>query len=215
MRFPLVGLGFLLLVACGDDADPNFGGGGAGSGGDAASGGQPGVGGGGPVEVRECVEDEDCVLRDDCCSCASVPIGDGSSCDLTCEQSSCSAMGIDAPGAVCRAGQCVFATSCNGATVACDAAPPECGPGRAASVEGDCWGPCIAVHECSEVTACAACGALPCLDEVAFTTTHHCIGTGPEACPGPASCECLGELCGDDPCSIGAEGQVTCTCIDC
>jgi len=167
-----------------------------------------------------CSADSDCVLVNDCCTCAAFHVDDNPGmCDLACEQSSCSALNLGEVSAACVFGHCEIAdVSCDPATVACDALPPECQDGWLPSVVGGCWGGCIPAQHCDVVPDCGSCPD----DE---TCIEHSIGFGglvytcrpiaPE-CDGTPSCACMPGVCdrGADTC-VDGKGTISCACPEC
>jgi hypothetical protein len=118
----------------------------AGSAGNEATAGAPFA----PVG-SECAVDDDCRLVSDCCRCVAAPKGVTLDvCYASCAQTMCIADGVTGSEKVCVNGRCVLDRSCDRNQVTCDLAPPECEPGMIPSVEGSCYGPCIASTECRD-----------------------------------------------------------------
>jgi hypothetical protein len=99
----------------------------------------------------ECAVDDDCRLVSDCCRCVAAPKGVTLDvCYASCAQTMCIADGVTGSEKVCVNGRCVLDRSCDRTQVSCDMVPPECEPGMIPSVEGSCYGPCIASTECRD-----------------------------------------------------------------
>ncbi|MBK8941796.1 MAG: hypothetical protein IPM79_30390 [Polyangiaceae bacterium] len=191
-----------------------LGGGGAGP---TSGGGGAGGGGGQAVAEAECDELPDCKLVDDCCRCVAIPAGNADPpCAVSeCAETKCGELGYDPSSLTCVAHQCSAGYDCDETQVICDQIPPMCQPGWTASVEGDCWGPCVPADECAFVSDCAQCG------EGLYACVHTSIGPMerrncvplPLECGGigsPPTCVCMGEaVCGGIPCSE-ANGELFC-----
>lgn len=99
----------------------------------------------------ECTADDDCRLVSDCCRCVAAPRGVTLDvCYASCAETMCITGGITGSERVCVNGRCVLDRSCDRTQVSCDMAPPECEPGLIPTVEGTCYGPCIASTECRD-----------------------------------------------------------------
>lgn len=122
------------------------GSGNAGGAGAQAAGGAPF----GPVG-SECTTEDDCRLVSDCCRCVAAPKGVTLDvCYASCAETMCITDGISGSARVCVNGRCVLDRSCDRSQVTCTTPPPECEPGMIPSVEGACYGPCIASTECRD-----------------------------------------------------------------
>jgi hypothetical protein len=169
----------------------------------------------------DCSVDADCELFSDCCSCQAAPAGEvPAQCDLLCDTPRCEALGIAA--ATCRFGVCVTArVNCDGSTVECADAPPECPAGLVAQVseKGECWtGECVRGIHCASVPSCDACpdAGWSCVTNLDFVPSYRCEPI-PAACEGAPTCDCAGDLFCDDIynlCSEAADG-IHCECPDC
>ncbi|MFZ5891099.1 MAG: hypothetical protein ACOY0T_08610 [Myxococcota bacterium] len=194
-----------------------LGSGGVASGGAPASGGAVGQGGnvsGGGV----CKSASDCRLQNDCCACLSVGTGElTATCNLACIQSACAAIGITADDVACIAGRCVFSRSCNTNRAMCEAEPPTCAAGKVPSIDNGCWGPCIPVGECSQVTSCKDCEAagLVCVtDQLQAGPVYHCVSV-PPACNGKPNCQCMSACLSPLQCGSATETNLSCVCPTC
>jgi hypothetical protein len=99
----------------------------------------------------ECTVDDDCRLVSDCCRCVAAPRGVTLDvCYASCTETMCLTGGITGSERVCVNGRCVLDRSCDRSQVSCDMAPPECEPGMIPTVDGACYGPCIASTECRD-----------------------------------------------------------------
>jgi hypothetical protein len=178
--------------------------GGTSSGGAAGEAGAP--------SGAECVSAADCRLVSDCCSCRAEPIGvPGELCPLDCAFDSCGQGGGVEPSEVeCVMGRCVVARSCVG-SVTCPALPPNCGEGRLPSVVEGCWGPCLAVTDCSAVPSCSDCGQAVCVAFDSFRGSYHCVEPA-DGCNAGNYCECLGACTFD---CVETDDGVGCTCPVC
>lgn len=216
MRDVLVVAMSLMAVACangdGKDADAGAGSGATGatggSGGSGGSGGTSGVGGtsglggsggvggaaggGGVPDVPECQDDEDCVLGGGCCDCWAVPMGEErGTCRADCEQDLCAAHRIEV--ATCNRGRCVLPASCNRDQAQCDAPTPQCPTGQTALVLFGCYGACVDVVDCLQVTGCADCGSEHvCIEQCRGAV--ECV-EAPTSCGGTEGCACLADRC--------------------
>ena len=166
----------------------------AGAAGAAASAGASGAAGSGGA-TGECTDSSQCRLFSDCCTCVALAPGepDPPSCPITCIQSKCAQLQIDATDVSCAAGVCAAGFAC-AAEVLCRMAPPVCQMGFVPSVVGTCWGPCVPAEECASVRDCAACTD-PLDICVTYVTQlgpqHHCVPV-PKGCEGTPNCRCLG-----------------------
>ena len=187
-----------------------------GQGGSGASGGSGGNGG-----APQCTTDGQCTLVNDCCSCLGIGPGEGvpPCAIMECFVPTCQGQGLDANTASCAVGQCVAGHDCDHSKVACDSLPPNCPAGQTATVNGLCWGGCVAATECKTVGSCDQCGdTLGCVKQITQLGAEiHCV-TLPSSCNGKASCECAGgSVCVDpfDSCSVDPQGAITCSCPEC
>jgi hypothetical protein len=183
---------------------------GTGSGGDDT--GPVGGEGGSTGEGAECAGDDDCIVFNDCCSCEAIPKAQQrGECEKLCIQSACDAQGLNGVTAVCRSKRCVFDISCDRSLVTCKVAEPVCDPGMTPSVEGTCYGPCIAAAECNAVTDCKDCAAgQACVASQNFESFTQCVEVS-SACAASPTCECT-DAC-EFQCS-DADG-IGCYCINC
>jgi hypothetical protein len=207
-------------TASGGTASGGTASGGTASGGTAGEAGAPtggtssggAAGEAGAPSGAECVSAADCRLVSDCCSCRAEPIGvPGELCPLDCAFDSCGQGGGVEPSEVeCVMGRCVVARSCVG-SVTCPALPPNCGEGRLPSVVEGCWGPCLAVTDCSAVPSCSDCGQAVCVAFDSFRGSYHCVEPA-DGCNAGNYCECLGACTFD---CVETDDGVGCTCPVC
>ena len=127
------------------------------------------------------------------------------------DESACDARGIQAK-AICRSKRCVFDLSCDRSSVTCKAAEPECEAGQVPSVIDTCWGPCIDVAQCRDVTDCTACAAgQVCVrnNDSPFLFTQ-CVAVE-AACSESPTCACT------DACSFSCDetNGIGCFCVVC
>ena len=168
-----------------------------------------------------CDDDADCKLADDCCDCDGVPVDlDVPVCDLECDQSKCSELGIAK--AVCRFGVCTTPRlSCDASKVACDSLPPPCPPGTLAETTPLCWsGRCVPAKHCDVVDNCDQCPEdRVCVQDVGFGPEPGAVCEPlPPGCDPATPCVCLGEQVCQDPfsaCFNQPGGDITCECINC
>jgi hypothetical protein len=191
------------------------------TGGKAATGGSVGTGGTGPDQRpgAACQTASDCRVHDDCCSCdvylaAATPIH----CDLGCTTNKCASLGIGTDEVACVAGRCVFARSCDLSQVACEVVTPTCPAGQVPSVKGSCYGPCLPVGRCSEVSSCDVCKSvgLACVTiEYEINPVYHCVST-PAACANNPTCGCM-NVCGGgaETCYDPSSTDLMCVCNEC
>jgi hypothetical protein len=188
----------------------------------SSNGGAGGGGGGGGMTAvdAECSEASDCKLIDNCCDCMGLPLADKRpACSEVCIQDKCSEKQIPLVQAACEVGRCVLDVSCNASQVFCTVPQPACPPGETAAVVGACWGGCIPVTECSDVSGCDVCkaaGAVCVVESQQTGPVHHCVEL-PKACD-VADCACMGaSVCLDpyDACDDVAAGELDCSCTDC
>ena len=186
--------------------------GGPGSSSDTNTTGEPPLG--------ACVSDGDCALHDDCCDCYGVPNGQvDPSCDLRCEQSTCSQLGIDM--AVCRFGVCITEKlDCDGIKVVCKSLPPECLEGQLPGVMGSCWsGSCVPIRNCNAVPDCKLCpeGEM-CVQKVGKPQSWPVCEPIPVECGGEIDCGCAGSavcIAPFDACNDQGGNQLSCGCPVC
>ena len=168
-----------------------------------------------------CDEDADCKLADDCCDCDGVPVElDVPICDLECDQSKCSELGIIE--AVCRFGVCTTPRlSCDASKVACESLPPPCPPGTLAETTPLCWsGRCVPAKHCDVVDSCDQCpDGRVCVQNVGFGPEPGAVcEILPPGCDPATPCTCLGDQVCKDPfgaCFNQPGGDITCECINC
>jgi len=99
----------------------------------------------------ECTTSDDCRLVSDCCRCVAAPKGVVLDvCYATCAETMCITEGISGSDRVCVNGRCVLDRSCDRAQIDCDMPPPECEPGMIPTVDGSCFGTCMASTECRD-----------------------------------------------------------------
>ena len=171
-----------------------------------------GARGGVPPGGAECEGDDECAVVNDCCTCGVAPIKSApGECERLCIQSACDARGIQAK-AICRSKRCVFDLSCDRSSVTCKAAEPECEAGQVPSVIDTCWGPCIDVAQCRDVTDCTACAAgQVCVrnNDSPFLFTQ-CVAVE-AACSESPTCACT------DACSFSCDetNGIGCFCVVC
>jgi hypothetical protein len=191
----------------------------AGSGGSAGTGnaGSSGAGQGGASSEVECEEAGDCLLFTDCCDCMAVSARENhESCELVCVQSRCSALQITQADVTCSFGRCVLARSCDASKVTCREAPPTCEDGDLPSVDGTCWGGCVAATECHDVGECGDCpSGTVCVEFQSQLQSFRCVAPGP-GCEKGSYCECLPGACPNALSFCEEEGdQVVCPCPTC
>jgi len=200
------------MSGVGGSSDAGGTGGSGASGGTGGAGGVAGTGGsGGAPDGPECQDNEDCVLGGGCCDCWAVPVGEErGTCRANCEQDLCAVHGIEAP--ACNRGRCELPVSCNRDHAACVPAP-ECPDGQTAMVRNGCYGPCVDVVDCLQVTNCADCGSgQACIEQCRGLV--QCVEV-PASCNGRESCDCLGEHCEQPPFCLGwdaSERKLSCAC---
>jgi hypothetical protein len=175
-----------------------------------------------PPPPTMCEMAEECVLVDNCCECAAYHMNDPVPiCDMKCDQSMCSSLGIPDIGLVCDAGVCgLDKRDCSG-LVACDALPPDCPDGTLPEVtpDGSCWtGACISVAGCDPVPGCEHCGAdQACVATISQLGTTYSCKAVPDACGDTPTCECMPPGTCEAPfddCADG-EGMIQCSCAEC
>lgn len=181
-------------------------------GGTAAGSTQGGTAGSGEVGGAECQENADCAVLDNCCTCSAVAAsGSPQACDRICIQSACAAQGLEDTAAVCLRNRCVFELSCDRSLVTCRVAAPSCPDGTIPSVQGSCWGPCVAASDCNAVTDCDDCAASEaCVTNSVFEVTRHCVPVTAE-CAAEPSCACT------NACEYGCNDTdgIGCFCAQC
>jgi len=166
----------------------------------------------GSASFPECADDDDCEISKDCCACQAAPKAQTTStCNRACASNACAGKGF-APLARCTLGRCTLANSCDTRGVSCKSLPPTCPKGETASVGKGCWGPCIAVTECADVTDCNDCGDAQCITFSDFGESFHCVARKAQ-CEVGNLCECLSP-CGNFACSE-QNGEVGCFCPAC
>ncbi len=97
---------------------------------------------------------------------------------------------------------------CTGAM--CNSPPPACPSGQVASVVNDCWGECVQVNRCLEVTDCSVCGGGGIACAISTTGSHHCLPmycASTDVCACPFAPPCAG---GEDYCSNTGSLEVHC-----
>lgn len=206
-----------------DSSEPVGGSGTAGGGGASANAGEPGsaghpsAAGAGPGEPggggAECEVDQDCAVFNDCCECdVGAADEEHPACEKLCIQSACDARGIQAE-ARCRSNRCVFDLSCDHGDVTCKAAKPECPAGQIASVVDACWGPCIDVAQCQEVSDCSVCPAgMVCVQNAESPGSFSQCVEVESSCAAKPTCECA------DACSYSCaevDDRISCVCLVC
>jgi hypothetical protein len=194
----------------------------AGSGGESGStGGSAGSAGGSATPL--CQTAADCTFHSDCCTCQALGPGEPTppACPVTCVTDKCTSLGVNPSEIACAAGQCVLQVDCDASKVTCKVAQPACQAGEVPSVNGTCWGPCIAATECSVVTNCSDCDAASeaCVRYVTqLGPEHHCVPLPPE-CGTAASCACMGAAVCIDPFSTcndeSGASTLACSCPVC
>jgi hypothetical protein len=170
--------------------------------------------------VSECNSDADCKLQDDCCVCAGIPDDQNPvSCDLACDQSKCSELGIAK--AVCRLGICeTERLSCDQTKVVCDSLPPVCPEGQLPTTSPGCWtGKCVPAEFCDVVPDCGACpdGHL-CVQNIDLAPNQPTCEPIPPGCGPDPDCACAGDLVCNDPFTLCVEQAgpvIHCECINC
>lgn len=168
-----------------------------------------------------CDSDADCKLADDCCDCSGVPVdADVAVCDLECEQSKCSELGI--PKAVCHLGVCTTPRlSCDASKVACDSLPPPCEPGTVAETTPACWsGRCIPAKYCDVLESCELCPeGLVCVQNIGLAPEPGVVCEPlPANCDPAKPCACIGDQVCQDPfgfCTDQPGGDIGCECPNC
>jgi hypothetical protein len=198
-----------------------------GSGGDAggastggASTGGSSTGGSSSGGMPQCTDDSQCQLVNDCCSCLAVGPGEPApDCNISeCFVPTCQGLGKQDETAKCVAGQCVAALNCDHSKVTCESLPPSCPPGQTPTVNGVCWGGCVAADECALVADCGQCtGGLACVSYLAQTgPENHCVEPQP-GCNGQATCECMGDAVCLSPFGLCLQipGGLGCECPNC
>ena len=169
--------------------------------------------------ANSCLVDADCVLHSDCCTCAGVRFDvDVPVCDARCEQSQCTALGIDE--AVCRLGVCeTERLGCDQSKVVCDQPSPACPPGQLPETTDVCYtGACIPAALCDVITDCAQCPAdKMCVQKFGFGLDSLTCEPVPPGCGGTVDCACVGDLvCTGMYSACFAEGAVvSCECPSC
>ena len=198
-------------------------GGNGGTGGAAStttSSGQGGQGGAATQPKPECTDPSQCKLVNDCCACASVSAAvKPPKCGIdTCLIATCESLGEIAPEPACSAGRCTM-FDCDATKVMCKKATPNCPAGQVPLVEGECWGGCVPIQQCSNIDDCAKCNleTQVCVTEVfKGGPKRHCVDVAP-GCNGKPSCECMGQsVCTEpfDTCS-NDNGAIICGCTKC
>ncbi|HEY5960688.1 MAG TPA: hypothetical protein VIV60_29240 [Polyangiaceae bacterium] len=181
------------------------------------TGGSTGLGGaagaGGLTSLVECKADTDCYLSEDCCGCRALSRNGGETCTTTCAlPQTCSNL-QPTPKVLCSHGQCVLDRRCNSKVARCDLAPEACAPGQLHSLtmDGFCFGDCIDIGDCSEVSACDVCkqNGLMCVYDHGVFGVAHCV-EAPASCAAASLCSCFGGLCGGvEPC-VDIDGGIAC-----
>jgi len=170
-----------------------------------------------------CEMADQCVLVDDCCSCTAIHVDDvPPACDMDCEQTACSALGIPDIGVVCEDGLCgLEPRDCSG-LVACDSLPPACPEGTLPEVGpggNNCWtGACIPVEACDPLPGCEYCGeGEACVETITQQGTTYGCRALPEECMGTATCECMPADTCEMPFDVcaDADGVISCSCPMC
>lgn len=198
-------------------------GGNGGTGGAAStttSSGQGGQGGAATQPKPECTDPSQCKLVNDCCACASVSAAvKPPKCGIdACLIATCESLGEIAPEPACSAGRCTM-FDCDATKVMCKKATPNCPAGQVPLVEGECWGGCVPIQQCSNIDDCAKCNleTQVCVTEVfKGGPKRHCVDVAP-GCNGKPSCECMGQsVCTEpfDTCS-NDNGAIICGCTKC
>jgi hypothetical protein len=139
------------------------------------------------------------------------------SCDMVCTKTQCDTMGLGTSDIACIAGRCVFSRSCDLRSVACEMAEPECPAGQVPSAQGNCYGPCIPVGRCGDVSSCSVCttAGLSCVTlDGMVGPSYHCVIT-PVACSTEPDCDCMGVCKGGYVCSGASRQELTCSCPTC
>lgn len=174
----------------------------------------------GMTPIEPCVTDKDCDLHDDCCACYGIPVGQTDpSCDLECDQSQCSALGIDH--AICRFGVCTTdKLDCDASSVICKSLPPVCPAGSLPGVVDACWtGSCVPIANCNAVPDCGLCPKdTMCVQKISKQQTWPACEPIPAECAGEIDCECAGTfVCTDDfnICNDLGDNQLSCGCPAC
>lgn len=191
------------------------------SGGTIGTGGFAPTGGTGPNQSPGgvCQTASDCKMHDDCCTCdVYSAAADPPSCDMSCKQNACEARGIATDEVACVAGRCVFARSCNTSQVVCEVVMPTCPDGQIASAKGNCYGPCLPIGRCSEVSSCDVCKSarLACVTiEAEIRPVYHCVST-PAACTNNPTCGCMNVCTGGvGYCADPNTTALRCVCNEC
>jgi hypothetical protein len=111
-------------------------------------------------------------------------------------------------------GRCRFDVDCDPTHVSCLATTPSCPAGQLPSVREGCWGPCIEVLDCNQITGCGDCPeASVCVIFQAQVASYSCV-TPQTGCARGSYCDCLAA------CDFGCEEPsdfeaVTCDCPVC
>ena len=186
----------------------------------SGQGGQGGQGGAATQPKPECTDPSQCKLVNDCCACASVSAAvKPPKCGIdACLIATCESLGEIAPEPACSAGRCTM-FDCDATKVMCKKATPNCPAGQVPLVEGECWGGCVPIQQCSNIDDCAKCNleTQVCVTEVfKGGPKRHCVDVAP-GCNGKPSCECMGQsVCTEpfDTCS-NDNGAIICGCTKC
>src|SRR5690606_25334096 len=135
-------------------------------------------------------------------------------CRLDCEAANgCELAQLDAE-PTCRFGRCTLSVTCDRRRVTCKAEPPTCPSGQVPSVtEQGCWGPCVTVTECTDVTDCAACGDAMCVEFPNVAGTNVWCLEQVNGCSAGNLCECM-LPCGTFPC-VEQDSKLGCYCGGC
>jgi hypothetical protein len=206
----------------GGSAGTGAGGGLGGSGGTSATGGSGGTstaGAGGSVSPPpgqpECETADDCVVVSDCCGCRVEGRAQEwkTACPLQCQRDACAEDGLTGLSPICSMGRCRFDVDCDPTHVSCRAAAPTCPSGELPSVNGSCWGPCVDVLECNQLTGCGDCpeGSV-CVIFQAQRPSYSCVTPQP-GCTKGNYCACLAAcgFCTEEP-DVDA---ISCDCPVC
>jgi hypothetical protein len=193
-------------------------GGAAGANMSGAAGTSAGTGAGGMANggERECETADDCTRFTDCCRCEAVPVGAMTPvCERACTEDACRRAGIAPSDVTCRFGRCVLNRSCDHTEAMCATPPEPCPAGQIRSLnDADCWGECLAVTECREVTDCSSCGDNVCVTSAAQLPYHACVTPVP-GCTKGNYCACLGACAMNGFECLEADDQVVCPCPVC